>query len=171
METPPEEAANPVLLAFKKITTQLEQLEERERRAEERERHRQEREQRLIERQSKLHESINNILLKSSSFQRSVLDIETRIQTYLDDYFKHLPKESIVVEEQRFSIDSKTKNMFYIFLLGMFVSGLLVYFASPRVDVARLEYQSQRISALEAKLKYMEAKNPKTAKSYEAEQE
>ncbi|MCU0326173.1 MAG: hypothetical protein MUF45_13105, partial [Spirosomaceae bacterium] len=79
--------------------------------------------------------------------------------------------ESIVVEEQRFSIDSKTKNMFYIFLLGMFVSGLLVYFASPRVDVARLEYQSQRISALEAKLKYMEAKNPKTAKSYEAEQE
>jgi BioD-like phosphotransacetylase family protein len=54
MDTTPEEEANPVLLAFKKITTQLEKLDERDKRAEVREHEAQEREQALIEQHNKV---------------------------------------------------------------------------------------------------------------------
>lgn len=168
METTSEEA-NPLLLAFKKINLSLEQLSERELRAEERERKAIEREQKLIERQESLYRSEVALAKEVSSFTNSVSSIELRMKSYLSDYFQNLPKQSIVVSEERWSIESKTKNMLYILLFGMLLSGLLVYFASPHVDVARLKYQSQRISELEAKLDYMEAKNPKTAKNYDAE--
>lgn len=170
METPPEEG-NPVLIAFKKIATQLEKLDERERRAEERERNSLEREQKLIERQSKLNEEMNNLVLKSGNFQRSIVDIETRTQRYLDDYFKVLPKKTIVVQEKRWSIESNTKVILFIMLLLVLTSSLFVYFSTPQIDIIRLEYQSQRIEQLEAKLDYMIKKNPKTAKNYEAEKD
>jgi hypothetical protein len=170
MESTPE-AENPLLIVFKKINIQLEQLAERELRAEERERKAQEREQKLIERQEALHKSEVALAQDVLKFKDSVEHIEVRMKTYLSDYFKHLPKQSIVVEEQRLSIDSNTQKSLYIFLFGMIISGLLVYFASPHVDVVRLEHQSQEIESLEAKLDYMIEKNPKTAKNYEAEKE
>ena len=169
METTPEEEANPLLIAFKKINIQLEQLEEREKRAEARERKADEREQALIERQSKLNESMNNIVIKSGNFQRSIVDIETRTKTYLEGYFKALPKETVIVQKEEWSIESSTKFILIIMLLMVLTSGLFVYFASPQVDIVRLEYQAQQIKALENKLNYMVEKNPKTAKNYEQE--
>lgn len=168
MEITPQEEANPVLLAFKKITTQLEKLAERERRVEEREGKAQEREQALIEQHNKVSMMMLKIVDKADNFQKNMVDVETRTKTYLSDYFKELPPTSIVVHEERWSIDSTTQRSFYIFLFGMLVSGLLVYFASPHVDVVRLEHQSQQIESLAAKLNYMIEKNPKTAKNYEA---
>jgi hypothetical protein len=169
MEMRPVESENPVLVAFKKITTQLEKLEERDLRAEERARNAYEREQKLIERQELLYRSEVALAKEVLSFKNSVGNIEVRMKDYLSNYFKDLPKHSLVIEEKRWSIEPNTQRSIYIFLFGMFMSGLLVYFASPYIDMVRLEYQSQRINELEAKLNYMEAKNPKTARSYEVE--
>ena len=168
-DTTSEQAANPVLLAFKKITTQLEQLAERERRAEERERKAQEREQKLIERQEIVYRAEIALAKEVLGFKDSVTNIEIRMKNYLSDYFKNLPETTVVVQEERWSIENNTKTTLYIILLGMLVSGLLVYFASPHVDTVRLDYQARKIEELEAKWDYMVEKNPKTAKSYEAE--
>ena len=72
MDTAPEEEANPVLLAFKKITTQLEQLDERERRAEEREREAQERAELLIEQHNKVSVMMLKIVEKANNFQQNM---------------------------------------------------------------------------------------------------
>ena len=69
MDITPEEEANPVLLAFKKITTQLEQSDERERRAEEREREAQERAELLIEQHNKVSVMMLKIVEKANNFQ------------------------------------------------------------------------------------------------------
>jgi hypothetical protein len=171
MDTTPEEETNPLVIAFKKITTQLELLDERERRAEARERHAQEREQALIERQSKLNQAMNNIVIKSENFHRSIVDVETRTKTYLADYFKALPSEAVIVTEKRWSVDVSVKQLVLLCVFMMLFSGLFVYFASPHVDTIRLDYQAEKIEELEAKLDYMVEKNPKTAKNYEAENE
>ena len=86
MDTTPEEEVNPVLLAFKKITTQLEKLDERERRAEEREREAQERAELLIEQHNKVSMMMLKIVEKADNFQQNMVDVETRTKTYLSDY-------------------------------------------------------------------------------------
>lgn len=169
MDITPEEAANPVLLAFKKITIQLEQLAERERRAEERERKALEREQKLIESQEIVYRAEVALAQDVLGFKNSVANIEIRMKSYLSDYFKNLPKTTVVVQEERWSIESNTKTTLYVILFGMLASGLLVYFASPHVDTVRLDYQARKIEELEAKWDYMVEKNPKTAKNYEVE--
>jgi hypothetical protein len=171
METTPEEEGNPVLVAFKKITTQLEQLEEREKRAEVREREAEEHAELLIEQHNKVSMMMLKIVEKADNFQQNMDKVETRTKSYLSNYFKELPKNATVVNRKEWSIERNTKVTLLVMLFLMLISGLFVYFASPQVDIIRMEYQAQKINELEAKLNYMEAKNPKTARNYEAEKD
>jgi len=77
MDTTPEEETNPVVIAFKKITTQLEKLDERDKRAEAREREAQEREQALIEQHNKVSLMMVKIVGKANDFQQNMDKVET----------------------------------------------------------------------------------------------
>lgn len=122
-----------------------------------------------IEQHNKVSIMMLKIVEKADNFQQNMDKVETRTKSYLSNYFKELPKNSTVVHRKEWSIERNTKVTLLVMLFLMLISGLFVYFASPQVDIIRMEYQAQKINELEAKLNYMEAKNPKTARSYEAE--
>jgi hypothetical protein len=169
MDTTPEEEADLVLLAFKNITTQLEKLDERDKRAEVREQQVMQRQQTIIEHQNKLNGVMLKIVEKADNFQQNMVDIETRTKSYLSDYFKDLPKKNLVVHEKRLSVDMSVKQLVFFSLFIILVSGLFVYFASPQVDILRLEYQDRRVQQLEQevtnlKTQLEEAKSPKKKK-------
>ncbi|MDH4461999.1 MAG: hypothetical protein QE277_11275 [Flectobacillus sp.] len=160
METPEEEDF--LLEAFEQLNKQLSNLSEQEKRAVARE-------QVLAEKQRQFIEEHQKMLVQSNKFHSSVSEIETRMKTYLSSYFERLPRETTVITEKRFTIEQHTKYLLLLVFLVVLLSSVLVYFASPRVDVVRLEYQAQRIRELEDKLDYMERKNPKTSRNYEEE--
>ena len=116
METTPEEEANPLLIAFKKINIQLEQLEEREKRAEARECKAQEREQALIEQHNKVSMMMVKIVEKANSFQKNMTDTETRTKAYLSDYFEKLPKNATIVHRKEWVL-TQMLNPLYLSLL------------------------------------------------------
>ena len=160
METPEEEDF--LLEAFEQLNKQLSNLSEQEKRAVARE-------QVLAEKQRQFIEEHQKMLVQSNKFHSSVSEIETRMKTYLSNYFERLPKETTVITEKRFTIEQNTKYLLLLVFLVVLLSSVFVYFASPRVDLVRLEYQAQRIKELEDKLDYMERKNPKTSQNYEEE--
>ena len=189
--TPEEEEGNPLLVAFKKLNTQLEQLgelnrraEEREQKAIEREERAEEREQRMIKEQEQKAKVRASVVLENHQAivknQKELLDvmpsyflrfydIRAKTEKFLETYFANLPQETILKNEH--SLDKATKKMAYAVVAGILIAGLLVYFASPHVDTVKLGYQANKIEELNAKLDYMVKKNPKTAKNYEDEKE
>jgi outer membrane murein-binding lipoprotein Lpp len=191
MDTIPPKEADPLLVAFKQLNTQLEQLGELNRRAEEREQKAIEREQKAIEREQRItkeqeqrakerasivlqnHQVIvknqKELLEVMPSYFIRFYDIRAKTEKFLETYFADLPQKLILKNEH--SLDKATKKMVYMVLTGMLISGLLVYFASPHVDTVKLDYQANKIEELNAKLDYMIEKNPKTAKNYEEEKE
>ena len=193
MDTTPEEEqeADSLLIAFKELNTRLEQLgelnrraEEREQKAIEREQRAEEREQRMIKEQEQKAKAQASVVLENHQAivknQKELLDVmpsyfirfyqvRTQTEQFLQTYFANLPSQTILTNEH--SLEKATKKMVYIVLVGMLISGLLVYFASPHVDTVKLDYQANKIEELNAKLDYMVEKNPKTAKNYEDEKE
>ncbi len=163
MDTTPEEEANPVLLAFKKITFQLEKLDERERRAEERERKAQEREQALIERQSKLNEAMNSIIIKSGNFHRSIVDIETRTKTYLSDYFEKLPKNVTIVQRKEWGFNPDAKSLLFIIAIAMAVATWGGYYFTSKSNEETISYQTKLIREYEGDIEYLKSKIPVSA--------
>ena len=160
MDTTPEEEANPVLLAFKKITIQLEQLDERDKRAEVRERKAQEREQVLIERQNKLNEAMNNIVIKSGNFHRSIVDVETRTKTYLEGYFKELPKSVTVVDKKQWSFDADAKTLFFIIAFATLFAAVGSYYFTRLSYIETVSNQRKLIKAYESDIEDLKSKIP-----------
>ena len=160
MDTTPEEEANPVLLAFKKITTQLEKLDERERRAEEREREAQERAELLIEQHNKVSMMMLKIVEKADNFQQNMVDVETRTKTYLSDYFKELPKSSTVVHRKEWGFDLDTKLFFYITAFAMLFGAVGSYYFTSLSYIETVSTQRKLIREYEGNIEYLQSKIP-----------
>lgn len=160
MNSTPEEEANPVLLAFKQINTQLENLAEREIRAEERERKALEREQRLLEQQHKVNGVMLKIVEKADNFQQNMVDVETRTKTYLSDYFKKLPKDVTVVQRKEWGFDPDTKFFFYCTAFAMFIGVLGSYYFTSLSYEEKVSYQRKLIREYEGNIEYLQSKIP-----------
>ncbi|MCU0471188.1 MAG: hypothetical protein MUF58_21625, partial [Arcicella sp.] len=145
---------------FKKITTQLEQLEERERRAEERERHRQEREQRLMEQQHKLNGAMLKIVDRADNFQQSMVDVEARTKSHLSDYFKDLPKSVTVVQKKEFVFDPSSKFLLSITIVLMLIAGFVGYYFTNQAHKETISYQRKLIREYEGNIEYLQSKIP-----------
>ena len=131
MEAPEEEDF--LLEAFEQLNKQLSNLSEQEKRAVARE-------QVLADKQRQFIEEHQKMLAESNKFHSSVSEIETRMKTYLSNYFERLPRETTIITEKRFTIEQHTKYLLLLVFLVVLLSSVFVYFASPRVDVVRLEY-------------------------------
>jgi hypothetical protein len=160
MNTTPPEEANPVLLAFQKINTQLEQLEAREIRAEERERKALEREQRLIEQQHKVNGMMLKIVEKANNFQQSMIEVETRTKSHLSEYFKELPKSSTVVHRKEWGFDVDTKLFFFATAFALFIGVLGSYFLTSLSYEEKVSYQRKLIREYEGNIEYLQSKIP-----------
>jgi hypothetical protein len=162
MDTTPEEEeeANSLVIAFKKLNTQLVLLDERDRRAEAREREAQEREQTLIERQSKLNEAMNNIVIKSGNFHRSIVDVETRTKTYLEGYFKELPKSATVVQRKEWGFDSDAKTLFFIIAFATLFAAVGSYYFTSLSYIETVSNQRKLIREYEGNIEYLKSKIP-----------
>lgn len=162
MDTTPEEEANPLVIAFEELNTQLVLLDERDRRAEERERKAQEREQALIERQSKLNQAMNNIVIKSENFHRSIVDAETRTKTYLADYFKELPKSATLVHRKEWGFDPDAKSLFFSIVIAMVIAAWGGYFFTSKSNEETINYQKKLIKAYEGDIEDLKSQIPVT---------
>jgi hypothetical protein len=160
MDITPEEEANPVLLAFKKITTQLEKLDERERRAEERERKALEREQLLTEQHHKVSRMMVEIVGKANDFQQNMVDVETRTKSYLSGYFKELPKSSTVVQRKEWGFDVDTKFFFYITAFAMLFGAVGSYYFTSLSYIETVSTQRKLIREYEGNIEYLQSKIP-----------
>ena len=160
MDVTPEEEANPVLLAFKKITTQLEQLDERERRAEERERKAQEREQALIEQHNKVSMMMVKIVEKASNFQKNMTDTETRTKAYLSDYFEKLPKNVTIVQRKEWGFDPDAKSILSIIAISMAIAAWGSYYFTSKSNEETIGYQTKLLKEYEVNIEYLKSKIP-----------
>jgi hypothetical protein len=160
MDTTPEEEANPVLLAFKKITTQLEQLDEREQRAEVREREAEERAELLIEQHNKVSMMMLKIVEKADNFQQNMDHVETRTKSYLSGYFKELPKSSTVVHRKEWGFDLDTKLFFYCTAFAMLFGALGSYYFTSLSYIETVSTQRKLIREYEGDIEYLKSKIP-----------
>lgn len=160
MNTTPEEEANPVLLAFKQINTQLENLVEREIRAEERERKALEREQRLIEQQHKVNGLMLRIVEKADNFQQSMVDVENRTKSQLSDYFEKLPRNATIVQRREWGFDVDTKFFFYITAFALLIGALGSYYFTSLSYIDTVSTQRKLIREYEGNIEYLQSKIP-----------
>ena len=160
MDITPEEEANPVLLAFKKITTQLEQLDERERRAEEREREAQERAELLIEQHNKVSVMMVKIVEKANSFQKNMTDTETRTKAYLSDYFKDLPKNVAIVHRTEWGFDPDAKSLIFIIAIAVAIATWGGYYFTSKSNEETISYQTKLLKEYEGNIEYLKSKIP-----------
>ena len=160
MDTTPEEEANPLVVAFKELNTQLVLLDERDKRAEARERKAQEREQALIERQNKLNEAMNNIVIKSENFHRGIVDVETRTKTYLEGYFKELPKSATLVHRKEWGFDPDAKALFFAIVIAMLFAAWGGYYFTSKSNEETINYQKKLIKAYESDIEDLKSKIP-----------
>ena len=160
MDTTPEEEANPVLLAFKKITTQLEKLDERELRAEERERKAHQREQALIEQQNKVNVMIVKIVEKANDFQKNMTDTETRTKAYLSNYFEKLPKNVTIVQRKEWGFDPDAKSILFIIAISMAIAAWGSYYFTSKSNEETISYQTKLLKEYEGNIEYLKSKIP-----------
>lgn len=160
MDTTPEEEANPVLLAFKKITTQLEKLDERDKRAEVREREAQERQELLIEQHNKVNMMMLKIVEKANYFQQNIDKVETRTKSYLSDYFKELPKSATVVHRKEWGFDLDTKLFFYCTAFAMLFGAVGSYYFTSLSYIETVSNQRKLIREYEGDIEYLKSKIP-----------
>lgn len=160
MDTTPEEEANPVLLAFKKIATQLEKLDERERRAEERERNAQKREQALIEQHNKVSVMMVKIVEKANSFQKNMTDTETRTKVFLSDYFEKLPKNVTIVQRTEWGFDPDAKSLLFIIVISMAIATWGGYYFTSRSNEETISYQTKLLKEYEGNIEYLKSRIP-----------
>ena len=160
MNPTPEEEANPVLLAFKKITTQLEKLDERDKRAEVREREAQERQELLIEQHNKVSVMMVKIVEKANDFQQNMDKVETRTKSYLSGYFKELPKSATVVHRNEWGFDPDAKTLFFIIAFATLFAALGSYYFTGKSYEETISYQSKLIKEYEGHIEYLKSKIP-----------
>ena len=160
MNPTPEEEANPVLLAFKKITTQLEKLDERDKRAEVREREAQERQELLIEQHNKVSVMMVKIVEKANDFQQNMDKVETRTKSYLSGYFKELPKSATVVHRKEWGFDPDAKTLFFIIAFATLFAALGSYYFTGKSYEETISYQSKLIKEYEGHIEYLNSKIP-----------
>lgn len=160
MNPTPEEEANPVLLAFKKITTQLEKLDERDKRAEVREREAQERQELLIEQHNKVSVMMVKIVEKANDFQQNMDKVETRTKSYLSGYFKELPKSATVVHRKEWGFDPDAKTLFFIIAFATLFAALGSYYFTGKSYEETISYQSKLIKEYEGHIEYLKSKIP-----------
>ena len=160
MNPTPEEEANPVLLAFKKITTQLERLDERDKRAEAREHEAQERVELLIEQHNKVSMMMLKIVEKADNFQQNMDKIETRTKSYLSGYFKELPKNVAIVHRKEWGFDPDAKTLFFIIAFATLFAALGSYYFTGKSYEETISYQSKLIKEYEGHIEYLKSKIP-----------
>jgi hypothetical protein len=160
MDITPEEEANPVLLAFKKITTQLEKLDERDKRAEEREREAQERQELLIEQHNKVSVMMLKIVEKANDFQQNIDKVETRTKSYLSGYFKELPKSATVVHRKEWGFDPDAKTLFFIIAFATLFAALGSYYFTGKSYEETISYQTKLLKEYEGDIEYLKSKIP-----------
>lgn len=160
MDTTPEEEANPVLVAFKQLNTQLEKLDEFNRRAIEREQQVLQEQQAMMERQNKLNNVMLRILEKADNFQQNMVDVETRTKSYLSGYFKELPKSSTVVQRKEWGFDLDTKLFFYCTAFAMLFGALGSYYFTSLSYIETVSTQRKLIREYEGNIEYLQSKIP-----------
>ena len=160
MDTTPEEEANPVLLAFKQLNTQLEKLDEFNRRAIEREQQVLQEQQAMMERQNKLNNVMLRILEKADNFQQNMVDVETRTKSYLSGYFKELPKSSTVVQRKEWGFDSDAKTLFFIIAFATIFAALGSYYFTSLSYIETVSNQRKLIREYEGNIEYLQSKIP-----------
>ena len=160
MDTTPEEEVNPVLLAFKKITIQLEKLDERDKRAEVWEHEAQERQELLIEQHNKVSVMMLKIVEKANDFQQNIDKVETRTKSYLSGYFKELPKSATVVHRKEWGFDPDAKTLFFIIAFAMLFAALGSYYFTGKSYEETISYQSKLIKEYEGHIEYLKSKIP-----------
>jgi hypothetical protein len=158
--TTPEEEANPLVIAFNKITTQLELLDERDKRAEVREREAQEREQALIEQHNKVSLMMVKIVGKANDFQQNMDKVETRTKSYLSGYFKELPKSSTVVHRKEWGFDPDAKTLFFIIAFATIFAALGSYYFTSLSYIETVSTQRKLIKEYEGDIEYLKSKIP-----------
>ena len=160
MDTIPEEEANPVLLAFKQLNTQLEKLDEFNRRAIEREQQVLQEQQAMMERQNKLNNVMLRILEKADNFQQNMVDVETRTKSYLSGYFKELPKSSTVVHRKEWGFDPDAKTLFFIIAFATIFAALGSYYFTSLSYIETVSNQRKLIREYEGNIEYLQSKIP-----------
>jgi hypothetical protein len=160
MDTTPEEEANPVLVAFKQLNTQLEKLDEFNRRAIEREQQVLQEQQAMMERQNKLNNVMLKILEKADNFQQNMVDVETRTKSYLSGYFKELPKSSTVVQRKEWGFDLDTKFFFYCTAFAMLFGAVGSYYFTSLSYIETVSTQRKLIREYEGNIEYLKSKIP-----------
>ena len=160
MDTIPEEEANPVLLAFKQLNTQLEKLDEFNRRAIEREQQVLQEQQAMMERQNKLNNVMLRILEKADNFQQNMVDVETRTKSYLSGYFKELPKSSTVVHRKEWGFDPDAKTLFFIIAFATIFAALGSYYFTSLSYIETVSTQRKLIKEYEGDIEYLKSKIP-----------
>ena len=160
MDTIPEEEANPVLLAFKQLNTQLEKLDEFNRRAIEREQQVLQEQQAMMERQNKLNNVMLRILEKANDFQQNMVDVETRTKSYLSGYFKELPKSLTVVQRKEWGFDSDAKTLFFIIAFATLFAAVGSYYFTSLSYIETVSNQRKLIREYEGNIEYLQSKIP-----------
>lgn len=160
MDTTPQEEANPVLVAFKQLNTQLEKLDEFNRRAIEREQQVLQEQQAMMERQNKLNNAMLKILEKADNFQQNMVDVETRTKSYLSGYFKELPKSATVVQRKEWGFDSDAKTLFFIIAFATIFAALGSYYFTSLSYIETVSTQRKLIKEYEGDIEYLRSKIP-----------
>lgn len=160
MDTTPEEEANPVLVAFQKITTQLKQLEERDIRAEERERTALERERALIFQYNQSRGALLGIEERANKIQQNIVDEGVRNKKYLDDYFKQLPQSATVVHRTEWGFAPDGRTFFFILAFATMIAGFGSYYFASLSYKETLIYQRKLIREYEGNIEYLQSKIP-----------
>jgi hypothetical protein len=160
MDTTPEEEANPVLVAFKQLNTQLEKLGDFNRRAIEREQQVMQRQQEISEHQNKLNGVMLRILEKADNFQQNMDNVETRTKSYLSNYFKELPKSATVVHRKEWGFDLDTKLFFYCTAFAMLFGAVGSYYFTSLSYIETVSNQRKLIREYEGNIEYLKSKIP-----------